>query len=143
MISVNGVGELDKQAAVDTPTLGATPNRWLDDEDPQIQAYAAKNMGDRDHIPAVAKLVALLKSPHSAVQFQAAIALGKSRFSQASYNFSKPLFELLRTNANRDKYLRHAAVYGLSLTGDLKAVRAHLDDPDPAARTRARERLPP
>jgi hypothetical protein len=36
VISINGVGELNKQPAIDTPALRAATNSWLDDKDPEI-----------------------------------------------------------------------------------------------------------
>jgi quinoprotein glucose dehydrogenase len=44
------------------------------------------------------------------------------------------LLAMLRHNADRDPYLRHAGVMGLTLIGDLQAVLAHAADRSSAAR---------
>src|SRR5262249_49120826 len=60
----------------------------------------------------------------------AAVGLGKLRRREAV----GPLVGLLRDNADRDPYLRHAAVMGLAGIGDINALVAAASDPSASAR---------
>lgn len=90
----------------------------LADEDPEVRAQAAKVVGECRYSGAQAALGRLVSDAHSRVRFHAAMALGKLGNRE-----SLPLlFELLRENADRDPYLRHAGVMGLTWMGDVDAL---------------------
>jgi quinoprotein glucose dehydrogenase len=62
----------------------------------------------------------LMTDPNARLQAAAAVAYGKigqadlaPRFPQAEQAFFAPLFDLLKSNNDKDPYLRHAAVMGL------------------------------
>src|SRR5207253_1701926 len=82
----------------------------LKDSDPEVRAQAAKVLGDSRMGSASGDLIALLKDASLRVRFFSAIALGKLARPEAI----GPLLEMIRENQDRDVYLRHAAVMGLS-----------------------------
>ena len=102
----------------------------LDDRDPPIRAQTARVLGDAKFAEAVEPLCSLTSDPAPRVQMEAAIALGKMQNPAAIDS----LLQMLRANADRDPYLRHAAVMGLVGSGDRDAVYAHRNDPDSAVR---------
>jgi quinoprotein glucose dehydrogenase len=82
----------------------------LHDADSEVRAQTAKVLGEAEFDPAGEQLESLLKDAEPRVQFFAAQAYGRtSRILQAT-----PILELLRENADRDPYLRHAAVMALA-----------------------------
>lgn len=84
------------------------------DPDPEVRAQVCRLVGDLKMRSAASALIALLKDSNPRVQFYAAVALGKVGDAKAV----GPLVELLQSNADRDAFLRHAAVMGLSGIGD-------------------------
>jgi len=84
--------------------------RLLDDKDPEIRAQAAKGLGDLKFEKAQDALVKKLGDSEPRVQFFAAQSLGKLGKEESA----APLLALLRTNDNKDAYVRHAASYALS-----------------------------
>lgn len=109
--------------------LGEVLHRLLSDGDPEIRAQAAKAAGDARNRPSREALVGLLKDPESRVRFFAAMALGKLGGGDAT-----PLLDLLRRNEDRDPYLRHAAVMGLTGTNDREALARGAKDHSSAVR---------
>src|SRR5262249_26436263 len=75
-------------------------------------------------------LLRLLKDPSPRVRSFAAIAIGKLGKKEAV----EPLFEMLRENADRDAWLRHAGVTGLAGSGDVAAVARKSGDPSAPVR---------
>jgi quinoprotein glucose dehydrogenase len=117
-----------------TKRAGSSPNLWdilhplLDDPEAEIRAQAAKALGEAREAQALDKLVNRLGDESPRVRFFAAIALGKLGRLEAV----KPLLALLRENADKDPYLRHAAVMGLVGANDVAALkRATSDDSTP------------
>ena len=103
----------------------------LGDGDPEVRAQAAKVLGEGRRTEALDALVARVgRDPSPRVRFFAALALGKIGRPQAV----PALLAMLRQNADRDPYLRHAGVMGLTLIGDRQAVLAHAADRSSAAR---------
>ncbi len=92
----------------------------LKDRDPEVRAQAAKVLGD-DRADVQDNILPLLKDSEPRVQFLAAIALSKVGGDEAI----KPLFDLLRENADKDAYLRHAGVLALTRIGQRDAVTAY------------------
>lgn len=93
----------------------------LADEDVEIRAQVCKIIGDAvSHRALGPRLIPLLLDPNPRVRFQAAIAIGKLGVPDAT----DALLELARINDDKDAYLRHAVVTGLTGTGDQKALDA-------------------
>ncbi|MFO0876623.1 MAG: PVC-type heme-binding CxxCH protein [Gemmataceae bacterium] len=90
----------------------------LSDKDAEIRAQTARLLGDLRATEAGKGLIALLKDESPRVRFFAAQALGKTRSLEAV----PALLALLRDNADRDVYLRHAAVLGLVGCADQAAL---------------------
>ncbi len=80
------------------------------DEDPQIRQQCARVAGDLKLLRSEAYLIPLLKDDAPLVRSHAAIALAKTGTNSST----KPLLELLQANDDKDFFIRHAAVYGLS-----------------------------
>jgi quinoprotein glucose dehydrogenase len=93
------------------------------DPDPEIRAQVVKILGETPtamvpRAEIVALLVPLLHDASPRVQSFAAQALGKHGESAAV----APLLALLEANADKDPYLRHAAVYALARIGDMQGL---------------------
>ena len=80
------------------------------DIDYEIRAQAAKLAGTRALTLATPRLVDLLHDKSARVQFHAAMALGQAGSSETTSH----LFALLERNKDRDAYIRHAAIMGLT-----------------------------
>ena len=89
--------------------LGALTD-LLKDGDPEVRAQAAKTVGDARYEPAAKALIACLSDPEPRVRSLASIAVGKLKAGDAL----GPLLSLLKENADKDPFLRHAAVMGLA-----------------------------
>ncbi len=82
----------------------------LADKDPEIRAQSAKILGDGRAAKSFPHLVKLLGDSSLRVRFFAAQSLGKLGRSDAV----QPIIGMLRENADRDIYLRHAGAFALS-----------------------------
>ncbi|MEE2886617.1 MAG: PVC-type heme-binding CxxCH protein, partial [Planctomycetota bacterium] len=102
----------------------------LDDPDHEVRAQVAKVMGQTRCKDAVNPLKERLKDRSSRVRFFAAISLGQLGDTSAI----KPLVEMIRADDERDPYLRHAGVMGLSGIGDLAALARYATDRSRAVR---------
>jgi quinoprotein glucose dehydrogenase len=99
----------------------------LIDRDAEVRAQAAKIAGETKEPKSFERLSGLLTDASPRVRYFAAISLGKlGRPDSAG-----PLLALLRANADKDPYLRHAAVMGLvgSASSETWAKAAHDDSP--------------
>jgi putative membrane-bound dehydrogenase-like protein len=105
----------------------------LSDEDSEIIAQAAKVLGDVKYSGAGESLIPLLKYKNARVQFFAAQALGRIKSEEAV----KPLLDLIEQNADKDNYLRHAAVLALSRIGVSEPIVALVDSPNRSLRIAA------
>jgi quinoprotein glucose dehydrogenase len=105
----------------------------LTDADAEVRAQASKVLGDHRYIASTDGLLPLLKDPSARVRSFAAMALGKIG-SKAAVG---PLFELLRENADKDAWLRHAGVIALSWIGDADAIKAKSGDESTSVRLAA------
>lgn len=86
----------------------------LDDKDAEVRAQTAKVLGDARLTRAGDGLIRALVDPSLRVRFFAAIALGKLGNRDAI----APLLAMLKENADKDHFLRHAGVMGLVGTAD-------------------------
>ncbi|HEU4429977.1 MAG TPA: HEAT repeat domain-containing protein [Myxococcota bacterium] len=91
---------------------------------PELRAQLARVAGDARAEPFAPLLLAWLRDESPRVRFFAAQSLGALALQEAV----APLFELLLENADRDVFLRHAAVYALQRIGDRDAVLARAGD---------------
>lgn len=102
----------------------------LQDSEPEVRAQAAKVLGDARAAKAAARLINLLADTEERPRFFAAIALGKLRKKDAL----APLLQMLRDNNNKDKYLRHAGVMGLTGCAETRTLRELADERSAAVR---------
>ncbi len=102
----------------------------LFEQEPEVRAQTAKTLGDRGVAKAAADLTNLLADREPRVRFFAAEAVGKLKHKPAV----ESLFEVLRTNADADPFLRHAAVTALARIGDTAALKAREGDQSAAVR---------
>ena len=105
----------------------------LDDPQLELRAHAARILGELRSTEHAAALIARLKDDEPRVRMFAALALGRLRHAQAA----APLVELLRTNADQDRYIRHAAVVALTSIGDRDLIGAAASDKDVPVRMAA------
>jgi quinoprotein glucose dehydrogenase len=96
----------------------------LADPDGEVRAQTAKVLGERRVHRAYEGLVKMLQDPDPRAQFFAALSLGKLELKEAI----GPILALLRANADRDPYLRHASVLALARLNDLDALKAKAND---------------
>lgn len=115
-----GLGQLARRDRAAVAPLSAL----LRDRDPEVRAQAAKVLGDARLAEAFDALVAALTDEAPRVRFFAAQSLGKLRRPEAT----APLLALLRANADRDLYVRHAAVMGLVGSNQRAALLAAAGD---------------
>ena len=102
----------------------------LADSEPHLRANAARVLGDAAYPPAFDGLVRLTLDANLHVRALGTIALGKLRRTD-----SVPiLFRVLRENADRDPFVRHAAVQALVTVNDFDALEAARADADAAVR---------
>ncbi len=96
----------------------------LSDKDPEIQAQAARWLGDMRYAAAGPALVPMLKDDNSRTRFFAAEALGRMAYAPAL----QPLVAMLEANNDEDTYLRQAGSIALSRLGKpepLMALASH------------------
>ncbi len=92
----------------------------LSDSDAEVRAQSAKVTGEQHCGTAYEGLVKLLSDSAPRARFFAAMSLGKLGRKEAI-----PALEtMLRQNADKDPYLRHAAVMALAGIGDMDALLA-------------------
>jgi len=115
-----------------TRDFAAEIDAALSDDNPLIRAQAIATLGDLGQplLEDMNKKLLTDKSP--VVQYHAAIALGKTGYGKPER--IGPLLDLLERNDNNDDMIRHAAIYGLSLIGDVDAIHNQAKSRGPAAR---------
>ncbi|MBT8305870.1 MAG: HEAT repeat domain-containing protein, partial [Maribacter sp.] len=105
----------------------------LSDKDPEIVAQAAKVLGDVRYLEAGEVLVPLLEHKNARVQFFAAQALGRIQHEEAIHS----LLALIERNADKDIYIRHAAVLALSRIGRSEPIAHLVNNPNRSLRIAA------
>jgi putative heme-binding domain-containing protein len=106
---------------------------YLNDEDPEIRAQVCKMIGDVRWEKAGDRLIPLLQDTQARVRFFAAEALGRIAYEPAVSG----LIEMLKTNDDRDVYLRHAGTLALARIGKMEPVIALSDRSERALRITA------
>ena len=96
----------------------------LKDNDPEVRAQAAKTIGDTRDQSAATALIALLDDTTPRVRSLASIAVGKLGRKEAI----APLLRVLADNADKDPFLRHSAVMGLTGSGTAADLLAAAKD---------------
>ena len=102
----------------------------MKDADPEVKAQAAKTLGEGRVVAAVDSFVALLKDPEPRVRFFAAQGLARLN----DKNNVPAVLDMLRDNADKDAYLRHAGVMALADSGAKDVWMKAADDASPAVR---------
>jgi quinoprotein glucose dehydrogenase len=124
--AVWGLTQLGRSTGKADPLLA----KLLGDADGEVRAQAAKSLGDLGQAKAVPALIKLLGDAEPRARFFAAQSLGKLEDAKAT----APLLALLRTNADKDAYLRFAAAHALAKIGANDTLRAAAKDPSAAVR---------
>jgi quinoprotein glucose dehydrogenase len=88
------------------------------DSDAEVRAQCAKLAGERRERRFVPELIKLLKDDAPRARFFAAIALGRIGKPEAV----PAILDMLRENADKDAYLRHAGVMGLAGCADVDSL---------------------
>ena len=117
------IGIADSRAVSDLVSL-------LSDDDVEVRANAAKVLGDCRYAPGAQPLVGCLGDDSLRVRAKAAQALGKIG-TRPSID---PLLAVLEENGDKDVFLRHAVVMGLSRIGDADALLVHANHPSRSVR---------
>ncbi len=124
----NGPGPLDIQ-----PLSGLLP--LLKDGDSQVRANVLKVIGDckASALTAEGSTVPFLKDADARVRFYAALAIGETGSTESL----PAVLEMLRENADKDQYLRHAGVMALVGCANDAALAAAAEDGAPSVRLAA------
>lgn len=104
--------------------------KLLQDQDSEVRAQALKVLGESNLTSTTKTMIPLLKDNSLRVQFFAAIALGTLKSDAAI----KPIMEMLRTNAGKDRYLTHAGVVALERIENRDQLQLFATDKSPAVR---------
>jgi quinoprotein glucose dehydrogenase len=123
------------QIARKQPTVLGPVVKLLDDPDAEIRAQAAKVLGDARFAGAYDGLVKHLKDETLRVRFFAAMGVGKIGKPESA----EKIFTVLRENADRDSYVRHAGVMAVEYLAakDKKVLEKAAGDESPAVRLAA------
>jgi quinoprotein glucose dehydrogenase len=91
---------------------------FLNDQDSEIRAQAAKMLGDIRLNQAGDELILLLEDENARVRFFATQALGRIAYQPAF----QPIVNMLEENNDEDVYLRHGGAIALERIGDSEAL---------------------
>jgi len=111
--------------------LGSEFIKYLEDADPEIQAQAAKMIGDIRYQGASAGLQKLALHESLRVRMLAIEALGRTEDKSAV----QTVLAAMEENDDRDAWVRHAGMIALGRLGDASAMVALKDSPSRALRT--------
>ena len=127
---IHGILGLSQLGRLDDMSMADPLVALLKDSDPEIQAQAAKWLGDIRYSKAGKELIANLTHENARVRFFSAEALGRSKNQEAI----QPLIALLESNNDEDAYLRHGVTYALSQIGKVEPLAALATHPSKAIR---------
>ena len=105
----------------------------LTDHDAEIRAQTAKVLGDGRVACARDRLLALIHDPEPRVRFFATLSAGK--FGDKAV--LEPVLQMLRNDAGRDAYLRHAGVMALAWCASVDDLTKIGQDSSACVRTAA------
>ncbi len=100
------------------------------DKDAEVRAQTLRILGDAMVAKASDAFVKALKDENLRVRFFAAMGLGKLGDLRAA----SPLLEMLRDNADKDQFIRHAGVMALVAFNDAKLLATAAKDESPSVR---------
>ena len=121
-----GIGQLlDKNARYADDLVAL-----LTDGDEEIIAQTLKVLGDRRIATAGESMLPFLNHANPRIRFFAAQSLGRIKYQPAQ----DALINLLKSNADEDVYLRHAAMLALTRLGNVAQLAALASDTSRAAR---------
>jgi quinoprotein glucose dehydrogenase len=107
--------------------------KLLEDPDSEIRAQAAKALGDAHFAAAYDGLIKHLRDETMRVRFFASMGVGKLGRPEAAFK----VLDMLRQNADRDPYLRHAGVMALLWLKNTVALEAAANDESSSLRLAA------
>jgi len=105
----------------------------LGDPDAEVRAQTAKILGEGHPATAFDRLLSLISDPEPRVRFFAALSAGKFGRQEVV----EPVVGMLRENADRDPYLRHAGVMALTWFGNTDVLEKIGEDKAPPIRLAA------
>jgi quinoprotein glucose dehydrogenase len=121
-----------KSAPAEAQVLAAVAT-LLADKDDEVRAQAAKVLGEGKVSFAQGALVSALKDSSSRVRFFAAMALAKI----GGQSIAAPVVDLIRDNADKDQFIRHAGVMALVASQNADAISAASKDSSASVRLAA------
>lgn len=127
--AIRGLGQIARK----TPHTIDGLTVLLADKDAEVRAQTAKVLGDGHVVASAPQLIPLLKDPNLRVRYFAAMSLGKLG-NRAAF---EPVVAMLRVNADKDVYLRHAGIFALADLGDTPALLGKATDPSASVRLAA------
>lgn len=128
---VHAIRALGQLAQIATAEQQQQLVRLCLDREPDIRVAAARSLAQLRFAPALPELFRLMGDPELRVQLEAALAAAEF----ADSRIVPHALELLRNNADRDAFLRHAGVVALSSSDDPQAVLKAASDSSPAVRS--------
>jgi quinoprotein glucose dehydrogenase len=115
-----GLGQIARTGATAAKGKAATTAlaALLGDSDSELRGQAAQALGDA-HASVEDKVIPLLKDAEPRVRFFAALTLSKV----GSTKTIEPVLDMLRENADKDAYLRHAGVMAMTRIGERDSLQ--------------------
>ncbi len=129
---IHGIWGIGQLARTDI-SRGKSLLSLLNDGDPEIKAQAAKVIGDENIPNAGSLLIPLLKDRTPRVRFYGAQALGRVGYREGF----QPILDMLSSNKDEDRYLRHAGVLALARIGNISGLAALSGSPERSLRLAA------
>jgi quinoprotein glucose dehydrogenase len=127
-----GLGQLQRASPKDGKILVAlTP--LLEDLDVDVRCEVLKVLGEARDLDTFRAMSQLVKEGEPRVRFYAALALAKL----GKVDAIPPVLDMLRDNADKDPFLRHAGVMALVSIGDRETIVSVAKDPLPSVRLAA------
>ncbi len=130
---IHGIWGIGQLARTNPGRYAEALPELLSDSDPEIVTQAAKMLGDVRYEPAASQLIPLLRHASLRVQLHACEALGRI----ADPTAFDPIVDMIRTNNDKDKWLRHAAMIALGRIGNESALAKLSEDPSRSVRMAA------
>ncbi len=110
LVRIHGIWGLGQMASSEGLSILDPLLELLSDPNEQVRIQSARVLGDHRVEKAADLLVESLRDPHPRVAMYAGIALGRIGYAPAV----SELYSVLERNADKDLWLRHGAIMGLS-----------------------------